>query len=121
MRRREPMRRSAIKRAGVGRREPKDKEAAALFREGVIAAAKGRCARCWQRTRRLDAHHICPRARASGSSEIHNSQKNGAAPCRVCHDEIHTQAPEDLAAWIKPLRWLEAGGLLAPNEGREDD
>ena len=118
MKRRRPMQRSGLKRGGTMKRKPmkrsrpKDDAAALAFRDSIKAGTDGRCARCRSVCGPIEAHHLCPRGRARGHRHLHDPSRNGAALGRSCHAEVHDRAPADVHQWIKPLAWLDAGGLL---------
>jgi predicted HNH restriction endonuclease len=104
VKRRTPLRRSAI------RRKPKaDAEAAAKFRHDVLARAGGVCERCetpedphWDWSSALDAHHLVSRARGVGWPGLHDAEVNGAALCRRCHDTVHYGGDvADRERWIR--------------------
>jgi hypothetical protein len=115
----EPLRRSGIRSKGDGKaRKPiskqskkakDEKKEAEAFRIATLDNSAW-CERCgaWA----TEAHHICLRSRARGHKDKHNAEKNGSALCSECHNSIHFSAPEDAGDWIKPRRWLDAGGRL---------
>jgi len=99
-----PLRRSWI------RRKPKEPdEAAACFRQQVLARAAGSCERCGvleylpsQPWTKLEAHHLVSRARGVGWELLHDSEANGAALCVRCHDQVHRgRICPDRDRWVR--------------------
>ena len=105
--RREPKRKPINKKSKKAKGEEKEAEA---FRRDVLLSSFGICERCLDVA--VHAHHMCLRSRSRGHEWKHDPARNGAALCSPCHSEIHDNTPEDRDEWIKPIRWLDAGGRL---------
>lgn len=81
-------------------RRAADEELLAASREIVLRESRGVCQRC-HRERRLEVHHLVPRARAPRWPGLHETP-NLAALCRGCHRAIHAAAVPDWRRWILP-------------------